>query len=597
MNFEVHAEVNLPLAQNSRPWSASQATANVFAWAKDSKTKGIDYEKAKRAFLIVDKDNLHSEDGYLLPFADVVNGKLMAVPNGIREAFKALIRNMVPQGVDQVTVDLARRVLDSYFARMPKPFGDSGKKLRIDGSIKFAMRSDEAGVLIAEETPQGFLRIAPSKLARDGTLVYSDGSEEWNEFRPAEELSKSASSFSLVPLTDDHPPEMVDAANVRHWQAGTVGEVRVEIWEGVTYLVAPLLITDPGLIRRALDGETQELSIGFLARVWEKSGATQDGTKYKYVQTDLEGNHVAVVEEGRAGPICALASFGDSAWQIAEHRSHSTGDFEMPQLKSSKQDMPQPAPAAPAAPAPAAPAAPAASAAPAEGGEQPAAAPSAPEMETVEVPGAGPVEMSKTLATVVKALLAMLPQTPAAQPAQPAAPAAPAPAAPPAGDKADGDEEEMDVKDEDDKKDEDDMDKKDSAEIARLKGKIDGLEATLATEHERFDARAQLLTDAAAVLGPDANIKGLSREKIMTKVIVHVDGEGALEQLKDATKEYIEGRYDAALAVFKTRSKADDVDLDDFRYDSADEDSLEKVMADSNSSFSTAWRGTRPEAN
>lgn len=605
MNFGVGANPDLPMANAGRTFSPSQARSAILKWAKD---RGgiIDPEKAAQGFLLYDVERPHDENSYVLPFADIVGGQLTAVPDGVREAFKLLIRNMLPGAIPEPVRDQARRILDGYFARMKKPFGDSrgygeGKlSLRIDRGVRFSLGNDahDNGTLLAEETSQGFLKIAPSKLARDGVLVYGDGTEEWLEFRPAEELIEAADSFALVPLTHDHPPEMVTSQNVRHWQAGTVGEVRVEVHDGVTYIVAPLLITDPGLIRAAKSGETCELSIGFLARVWDQKGTTPSGDKYKFVQTDLEGNHVAVVEEGRAGPTCALAAVGDAvAWQPTHQ---PFGDI----MKNHRNDLEAAPAAAPAAQTPAAP-----PAAP----EQPAAPAAAPEMVTVNVPGVGPVEMSATLATVVQALMQQI----AAMQQQ----AAPAPAAPPAepmAEGADGKDEDYDAKskdeaedakgdEEEDKKDKDkDMDKTDSAaEVQRLQGVVDGLQGQLdqmkANEGERIDDRVELVTDARKVLGEGVSLKGLTDTQIKAKVVAAVDGKDTVPEGRGDL--YIEGRYDAAMRAFAASSASSEEDdfstivTDGAQQTEGEPADLLTVITDSTNAMSNKWRQNKNRAS
>ena len=73
------------------------------------------------------------------------------------------------------------------------------------------------------------------------------------------------------------------------------------------YLVADLHLKDPGLISDVENGVTREVSCGY------RCCYTPDGTGYR--QTNIRGNHVAIVPRGRAGHLVAIQ---DSAAAPAE---------------------------------------------------------------------------------------------------------------------------------------------------------------------------------------------------------------------------------------------------------------------------------------
>lgn len=158
----------------------------------------------------------------------------------------------------------------------------------------------------AVRTREGYLE-ADALLARDGLLRYSDGVESWLEYRPRAELEAAAATWAHAPVTDDHPPKMVDAATYAAVNRGVVlGAPSVVEIDGVGYLRARLSIRDADLVAKVLAG-TSQLSIGFRAMVEAmRDGVAPDGTRCDAVQTDLAGNHVAVVAQGRAGPACRV---------------------------------------------------------------------------------------------------------------------------------------------------------------------------------------------------------------------------------------------------------------------------------------------------
>lgn len=113
-------------------------------------------------------------------------------------------------------------------------------------------------------------------------------------YRSDEEVfSKSAmASFEGKPVTDDHPPEALTPDNTQIYMKGVTQNVRRSGKEN-DLLLADLVIHDKQLIDEIENGK-REVSCGYEYTCVDN----EDGT---YSQTDIVGNHVAVVEEGRAG--------------------------------------------------------------------------------------------------------------------------------------------------------------------------------------------------------------------------------------------------------------------------------------------------------
>jgi hypothetical protein len=260
----------------------------------------------------------------------------------------------------------------------------------------------------AIRTPEGYL-IADAYLARDGLLRYSDGARTWVEYRPRAELERLAGQGSHCPVTDDHPELMVTADTWREAARGhLLSAPTVEVVDGVAYLRGRVLVADAELIKE-IDGGKNQLSFGFRTLVVPApNGVAPDGTRCDAVQTDLELNHYAVVDRGRAGPEVKLLMDG-SAWLVPMELHMKTKQAE---TASKKDELGAPVDAveymapdgtpimlptwvvaqleqAKAAMAPAPPAAPAA---PADAPEEPKPAPApapAPPAPTPEPPRAG----------------------------------------------------------------------------------------------------------------------------------------------------------------------------------------------------------------
>lgn len=156
-----------------------------------------------------------------------------------------------------------------------------------------------------KKTPQGFLSV-PCRIARSGVQQYQrselglDGNpwELVDVYRPPEEVfaPEAIASFDGVPITNEHPPELVTADN---WKKYAVGMVTNPRREG-DYLVADLLFTAQDAIDDIDAKIREELSGGYVYDYQANYTAT-DGKKYVAAQTKIRGNHVALTQKGRAG--------------------------------------------------------------------------------------------------------------------------------------------------------------------------------------------------------------------------------------------------------------------------------------------------------
>jgi hypothetical protein len=118
-------------------------------------------------------------------------------------------------------------------------------------------------------------------------------------YRPPAEVTKDEylESFSLLPITDGHPPKMLHPDSVRGYPLGTSGE-SVTIKDGKPF--ARLTLWDKAAIEAYYAGK-KEISIGAYNRFVWGPGKTEDGEEYHFQILDTRGNHIAMVDRGRAG--------------------------------------------------------------------------------------------------------------------------------------------------------------------------------------------------------------------------------------------------------------------------------------------------------
>jgi len=154
---------------------------------------------------------------------------------------------------------------------------------------------------ISKREPEGYLLCLNVPVARTGTQEYLPeelgltGSDPVPVFRSETEVfaPETLASFEGMPVTNDHPPDGVDIENIRRLQMGHAHNVRRGTGEESDLLLADLIITDPRLIDAILEGK-REISCGYTYELAEEDG--------QYYQRKIRGNHIAVVDAGRAGP-------------------------------------------------------------------------------------------------------------------------------------------------------------------------------------------------------------------------------------------------------------------------------------------------------
>jgi uncharacterized protein len=122
-------------------------------------------------------------------------------------------------------------------------------------------------------------------------------------YRDPTELAAAAPTFRNLPLLETHIAISAEAPAKDLW-VGTIGsDVRFE----APYLKASLAVWDQKGIDFIENEDREQLSSAYRYRADMTPGKTPTGELYDGVMRDIIGNHVALVEEGRAGPDVVVA--------------------------------------------------------------------------------------------------------------------------------------------------------------------------------------------------------------------------------------------------------------------------------------------------
>ncbi|MBR0519385.1 DUF2213 domain-containing protein [bacterium] len=154
---------------------------------------------------------------------------------------------------------------------------------------------------------EGFLTCLEVPVARTGTQFYLSEEIECKDKSKATSINggyevmrtedevfapNTIASFEGKILTDEHPDELVTVDNQEKYNKGTVKNVKRGTGELKNFILADLVVYDKNLIQEIEKGKVG-VSVGYLCSYEVKDN--------QLFQKDIICNHVAVVDEGRAG--------------------------------------------------------------------------------------------------------------------------------------------------------------------------------------------------------------------------------------------------------------------------------------------------------
>lgn len=161
------------------------------------------------------------------------------------------------------------------------------------------------------EDTNGQLICRDAVIARTGSYDYleseiipgGDRNKIVKVFRTDDEVFNpiAVASFENKPFVNDHPQEDVSLDNFKELCKGYMRDVKRGENEFSNCLLCDIVVTDPETIELIKSGDKRELSLGYDTEIVKRDG--------KYVMTNIRGNHLALVDSGRAG----CATIRDSA--------------------------------------------------------------------------------------------------------------------------------------------------------------------------------------------------------------------------------------------------------------------------------------------
>lgn len=168
-------------------------------------------------------------------------------------------------------------------------------RLTMDDAAKIRYTNDGYLVAMPRVARTGIQLYRGSELGRTG----DDAKKIFRVYRPESEVfhTDSMASYAHKPVTDDHPPEAVNAGNWSKYGKGQIGD---EVARDGQAIRVPMVLMDGALINKYKAGKA-ELSQGYDCDIVWTGGTSPDGEIYDCSQANIRANHTAVVDAARAG--------------------------------------------------------------------------------------------------------------------------------------------------------------------------------------------------------------------------------------------------------------------------------------------------------
>jgi hypothetical protein len=138
---------DLPLYDRDTSWDSTEALGRVRQWASSDgsgEKDTIDWEAYKKAFFWYDDQDDSSFAGFKLPFADITDGKLYAVPRAIFAVAAVLQGARGGVAIGPEDEDHVKDTVDRYYEKMRDEFDD-------DSIVPPWTKNNNEGITFAHE--------------------------------------------------------------------------------------------------------------------------------------------------------------------------------------------------------------------------------------------------------------------------------------------------------------------------------------------------------------------------------------------------------------------------------------------------------------
>lgn len=191
----------------------------------------------------------------------------------------------------------------------------------------------------------GWAEIKGNPLSKVGVFPYSgsqiapdlEPDKIYMVYRPAEELAnpETINSFKLLPWTDEHT--MLGQGQTPAERKGVEGVIGEDVYFEDGYLKGNLKVFSEKLAN-LIDSGKKELSIGYRC-LYDNSPGVFNGEQYDFIQRNIRGNHLALVDEGRSGHDVAVLDHFKITFDSKELKMP---DFEKEEYKDKEGDLSKP---------------------------------------------------------------------------------------------------------------------------------------------------------------------------------------------------------------------------------------------------------------
>jgi uncharacterized protein len=181
----------------------------------------------------------------------------------------------------------------------------------------------------------GFMEVRDNPISKEGVFPYRgdeipgapNPEEIYWVYRPADELARQETidSFKLMPFIDEH--EVLGRGGMPAERKGIQGTIGEQVYFDPPYLRANIKIHSSAAQSLIKAGKV-ELSPCYGCD-WSAEVGSFEGKPYQYVQRNIMGNHLALVEEGRTGPDVA----------VQDHRKFTLDSAELLPMALAPEDM------------------------------------------------------------------------------------------------------------------------------------------------------------------------------------------------------------------------------------------------------------------